>query len=173
MELSLYLVTREGVYNKVQMSSFSHKHAVQNIIQTLIDLPEFLRKPILEGRLREFYLLDEQDKHQVVSDILDTIPLFEEGKISALVKTWLAVLSNFDAARIVEILRLYCQEIRNSPGIIQKMPVEEITEIFCSLNYTQKQKLADCLKEAILSFPDKYKIITLIPESGLKALGMK
>ena len=155
------------------MNSFSHEHAVENIIQTLIDLPEFLRKPILEGRLREFYLLDEQDKREVVSDILDTIPLFEGGKISVLVKTWLAVLSNFDAARIVEILRLYCQEIRSSPGIIQKMPVEEITEIFCVLDYAQKQKLADCLKEAILSFHDKHKIITLIPESGLKALGMK
>ena len=157
----------------MQMNSFSHEHAVENIIQTLIDLPEFLRKPILEGRLREFYLLEEQDKREVVSDILDTIPLFEGGKISVLVKTWLAVLSNFDAARIVEILRLYCQEIRSSPGIIQKMPVEEITEIFCVLDYAQKQKLADCLKEAILSFPDKHKIITLIPESGLKALGMK
>ena len=155
------------------MNSFSHEHAVENIIQTLIDLPEFLRKPILEGRLREFYLLDEQDKREVVSDILDTIPLFEGGKISALVKTWLAVLSNFDAVRIVEILRLYCQEIMNSPGIIQKVPVEEITEIFCVLDYAQKQKLADCLKEAILSFHDKHKIITLIPESGLKALGMK
>lgn len=155
------------------MNSFSPEHAVENIIQTLIDLPEFLRKPILEGRLKEFYLLDEQDKRKVVSDILDTIPLFEGGKISALVKTWLAVLSNFDAVRIVEILRLYCQEIRNSSGIIRKMPVEEIIEIFSVLDYAQKQKLADCLKEAILSFPDKHKIITLIPESGLKALEMK
>jgi hypothetical protein len=33
--------------------------------------------------------------------------------------------------------------------------------------------LADCLKEAILSFPDKDKIIKLIPEEGLNALRMK
>jgi hypothetical protein len=29
------------------------------------------------------------------------------------------------------------------------------------------------LKEAILSFPDKHKIITLIPESGLRELGIQ
>ncbi|HEU4824549.1 MAG TPA: hypothetical protein VFS97_14090 [Nitrososphaeraceae archaeon] len=151
------------------MTSF----AAENIIRTLIDLPEFLRKPMLEGRLREFYPLDEQDKREVVSDILEVVPLFEGKKISALVKTWLVVLSNLDATRIVEILRLYCQAIGNSPEIIQKMPVEEITEIFVVLDDTLKQKLADCLKEAILSFPDKHKIITLIPESGLRALGIK
>jgi hypothetical protein len=73
----------------------------------------------------------------------------------------------------VDISRLYCQAIRNSPEIIQKMPVEEITKTFVVLDETQKQKLADCLKEAILSFPNKHKIMTLIPESGLRALGMK
>jgi hypothetical protein len=158
---------------KEQMTSFSQERAAENIIRTLIDLPEFLRKPMLEGRLREFYLLNEQDKREVVSDILEVIPLFEGKKVSALVRTWLGVLSNLDTTRIMEILRLYCQAISNSPEIIQKMPVEEITDTFVVLEETQKQKLTDCLKEAILSFPNKHKIMTLIPESGLRSLGMK
>ena len=155
------------------MASFSQERAAENIMRTLIGLPEFLRKPMLEGRLREFYLLNEQDKREVVSDILEAIPLFEGKKISALVKNWLVVLSNLDTTRIVEISKFYCQAIRNSPEIIQKMPVEEITDTFVVLEETQKQKLADCLKEAILSFPNKHKIMTLIPESGLRCLGMK
>jgi hypothetical protein len=155
------------------MASFSQKQAAENIIRTLIDLPEFLRKPMLEGRLREFYLLKEQDKREIVSDILEVIPLFEGKKVSALVKTWLVVLSNLDTTLIVEISKLYCQAISNSPEIIQRMPIEEITETFVVLDETQKQKLADCLKEAILSFPNKHKIMILIPESGLRALGMK
>lgn len=65
------------------MTSFSQEHAAENIIRTLIDLPEFLRKPMLEGRLREFYPLNEQDKREVVSDILEVVPLFEGKKISA------------------------------------------------------------------------------------------
>lgn len=155
------------------MNSFSHEHAVENIIQTLIALPEFLRRPVLEGRIKEFFSLDSQDRYEIVSGVLQTVPSFEEEKISVLVKTWLEVLSNFDAAQIVDMLRLYCQEIRNDPEIIQRMPVQAITDVFYVVEEAKKQKLADCLKEAILSFPDKDKIINLIPEAGLKALGIK
>ena len=155
------------------MESFSPDHATENIIQTLVDLPEFLRKPILERRVKEFFSLGIQDKYDIVSDILGAVPSFETGKISSLVKTWLMVLSNLDSVLIVEMIRLYCQEIRNSPEIIQKIPMEEIIKIFSVLESTQRKKIADCIKEAILSFPDTSKIVNLIPESGLKALQMK
>lgn len=155
------------------MESFSPDHATENIIQTLIGLPEFLRKPILESRVKEFFSLGIQDKYEIVSDILGAVPSFETGKISSLVKTWLLVLSNLDSVLIVEMFRLYCHEISNSPEIIQKIPMEEIIKMFSVLESTQRKKIADCIKEAILSFPDTSKIVNLIPESGLKALQMK
>ena len=155
------------------MNSISNEQTVENIIQTLIALPEFLRKSVLEGRIKEFFSLGTHDKHEIVLGVLQSISSFEEKKISVLVKTWLEVLSNFDAAPIVEMLRLYCQEIRNDPIIIQRIPVRAITNVFYVVEETKKQKLADCLKDAILSFPDKDKIIKLIPEEGLDALGMK
>jgi hypothetical protein len=155
------------------MESFSPDHATENIIQTLIDLPEFLRKPILESRVKEFFSLGIQDKYEIVSDILGAVPSFETGKISSLVKTWLLVLSNLDSVLIVEMFRLYCHEISNFPEIIQKIPMEEIIKMFSVLESTQRKKIVDCIKEAILSFPDTSKIVNLIPESGLKALQMK
>ena len=155
------------------MESFSPDHATENIIQTLVELPEFLRKPILESRVKEFFSLGIQDKYEIVSGILDAVPSFEAGKISSLVKTWLLVLSNLDSVLIVEMFRLYCHEISNSPEIIQKIPMEEIIKMFSVLESTQRKKIADCIKEAILSFPDTSKIVNLIPESGLKALQMK
>ena len=155
------------------MESFSDDHASKNIIQTLVELPEFLRKPILESRVKEFFSLDIQDKYEIISNILNTLPSFESRMISPLVKTWLVVLSNLDSILIVEMLRLYCSKIKNSPDIIQKMPMIEIIEMFSVLESTQRKKIADCLKEAILSFPDTSKIINLIPDSGLKALQMK
>ena len=155
------------------MNSIANEQNVENIIQTLIALPEFLRKSILEGRIKEFFSLGDQDKHEIVLGVLQSISSFEEKKISVLVKTWLEVLSNFDAAQIVEMLRLYCQEIRNDPVIIQRIPVRAITNVFYVVEETKKQKLADCLKETILSFPDKDRIINLIPEEGLDVLGMK
>jgi hypothetical protein len=155
------------------MESFSPDHATENIIQTLVDLPEFLRKPILESRVKEFFSLGIQDKYEIVSGILNAVPSFETGKISSLIKTWLLVLSNLDSILIVEMFRLYCYEISNSPEIIQKIPMEEIIKMFSVLESTQRKKIADCIKEAILSFPDTSKIVNLIPESGLKALQMK
>jgi hypothetical protein len=155
------------------MESFSDDHATESIIQTLVDLPEFLRRPILESRVKEFFSLDIQDKYEIISSILNTVPLFESRKISPLVKTWFLVLSNLDSVLIVEMLRLYCHKIKNSPVIIQKMPMKEIIEMFSVLESAQRKKIADCLKEAILSFPDASKIINLIPESGLSALQMK
>jgi hypothetical protein len=155
------------------MESFSPDHATENIIQTLIDLPEFLRKPILESRVKEFFSLGTQDKYEIVSGILGAVPSFETGKISSLVKTWLLVLSNLDSVLIVEMFSLYCHEISSSPEIIQKIPMEEIIKQFSVLESTQRKKIADCIKEAILSFPDTSKIVNLIPESGLKALQMK
>jgi hypothetical protein len=155
------------------MESFSPDHATENIIQTLVELPEFLRKPILERRVKEFFSLSIQDKYEMVSGILDAVPSFETKKISSLVKTWLLVLSNLDSVLIVEMFRLYCHEISNSPEIIQKIPMEEIIKMFSVLESTQRKKIEDCIKEAILSFPDTSKIVNLIPESGLKALQMK
>jgi hypothetical protein len=155
------------------MTSISNEQTVQNIIQTLIALPEFLRKSVLEGRIKEFFSLGTQDKHEIVLGVLQSISSFEEKKISVLVKTWLEVLSNFDAAQIIEMLRLYCHGIRNDPVIIQRIPVQAITNVFYGVEEAKKQKLSDCLKEAILSFPDKDKIIKLIPAEGLKALGMR
>jgi hypothetical protein len=155
------------------MESFSDDHATESIIQTLVDLPEFLRKPILESRVKEFFSLDIQDKFEIISSILNTIPSFESRKISPLVKTWLLVLSNLDPVLIVEMLRLYCYKIKNSPDIIQKMPMKEIIEMFSILESSQRNKIANCLKEALLSFPDTSTIINLIPDSGLKILQMK
>ena len=90
------------------MKSFPNENTIENIMDTLIGLPEFLRKPILEGRLKEFYTLDGQDKHEIVSSVLRTIPSFEEEKISRLIKTWMMVLSSFNGEQIVEMLRIYC-----------------------------------------------------------------
>ena len=145
---------------------------VHDIMNTLIGLPDYLRKPILEGRLKEFFTLDVEDKHEIVAGVLRTIPLLEEKKISALIKTWMVVLSGFDGARIVEMLRVYCQELGNDPTIIQRIQVNMVIKTFNGMKDTQREKLADCLKEAILTFPNRNKIIDLIPQSGLQVLGI-
>jgi hypothetical protein len=146
---------------------------IQDIMNTLIGLPEYLRKPVLEGRLKEFYTLSDSDKHEIVAGVLKAIPSIEEEKISVLVKTWMTVLCSFDAPQVVEMLRIYCLKLIESPSIIQKLQVDTVVKTFDEMKNLQKEKLADCLKEAILSFPNRNEIIDLIPQSGLKVLGMQ
>jgi hypothetical protein len=141
-------------------------------MNTLIGLPEYLRKPVLEGRLKEFYLLDVSDKHEIVVGVLKAIPSIEEEKIPVLIKTWMKVLCSFDGNRVVEMLRIYCQKLKENPSVIQKLQVNTIVKTFDEMKSPEKEKLADCLMEAILSFPNRNEIIALIPHSALKVLGM-
>lgn len=85
----------------------------------------------------------------------------------------MVVLSSFDGAHIVEMLRIYCQELGNDPTIIQRIQINMVIKTFNGMKDTQRKKLADCLKEAILTFPNRNMIIDLIPPAGLQVLGMQ
>jgi hypothetical protein len=149
------------------------KVASVNIIQTLIALPDFLRKSILQGKLKEFYSMEKQDKYETISVVLETLPSINEDRLSTLTRTWMEVLSDLDSEQIVEILRIYCEEFKSDPEVIQKIHIDSIIHIFYTLEDKKKEKLIDCLKEVFLSFPNRYEIINLIPDSGQRALRIK
>ena len=41
-----------------------------NVIQILANIPDFLRRPILQRKLEEFYSMADDDKHETISLIL-------------------------------------------------------------------------------------------------------
>ena len=41
-----------------------------NIIKILANIPDFLRKSMLQTKLREFYSMEEPDKHETISMVL-------------------------------------------------------------------------------------------------------
>ena len=145
-----------------------------NIIQILADLPDFLRKPMLQIRLKEFYLMEDPLKYETVSIALKAITSMEARKLSTLIKTWLEVLSEFDAEKIIVMFRIYCEVIlKKNPKIIEYISIESLVGVFSSLEDRQKEKLIDCLKEVILTSPNKDKLLNPIPEPLLKMLKMK
>lgn len=154
----------------IKMNNNNIQKAAENILQTLIALPEFLRKSILQGRIKEFCTIEKKDQYETISIILKTAASVDAYKLSILAKTWMEVISELDSAQIIEIFRIYCEEIVSHPEVIQKLPMDSIVHIFCTLEDKKKEKLIDCLKEVFLCFPNRYKIISLIPESGLNAL---
>lgn len=141
-----------------------------NVIKILADLPDFLRKSMLRSKLQDFYLMEETDKHETISLALKAASTIEGCTLSVLMKTWMEVLSEFDGVRITNIIRIYCEEILMNPRAIENLNIESLINVFCSIEDKQSEKLADCLKEVILSFPKRYELLKIIPTPALKIL---
>ena len=144
-----------------------------NIIQILANMPDFLRKSMLRGKVQEFYSMRNLDKHETISTALKALPSLEGRKLSVLTKTWLEVLSEFEGLKITEMLRVYCEELLRNPQILEKLEIELMTDVFSSLPDKHKEKLADCLKEVIFSFPEIDEILKIIPKPALEILNIE
>ena len=141
-----------------------------NIIRILANLPEFLRKSMLQSKLQEFYLMEEFDKHETVSMALKAASTMEVSTLSILMKSWMETLSEFDGVKITDMIRIYCEEILMNPKAIENLNIESLIDVFSSIQDKQKEKLADCLKEVILSLPKRYELLKIIPKPALKIL---
>jgi hypothetical protein len=145
----------------------------ENIIQILADLPEFLRKSMIRSRLLEFYSMADPDKHETVSASLEALPSLENVKLQQLMKTWLEILLEFEGSQITDIFRIYCEEILKNRLAIENLDTESLVDVFSSLQAWEKEKLADCLKEVIFSFPKRTEVLKIIPKPLLKLLKME
>jgi hypothetical protein len=144
-----------------------------NIIQILADMPDFLRKSMLRSKVQEFYSMRNLDKHETISTALKALPSLEGRKLSVLTKTWLEVLSEFEGLKITGMLRVYCEELLRNPHILEKLETELMTDVFLSLPDKRKEKLADCLKEVLFSFPEIDEILKIIPKPALEILNIE
>jgi hypothetical protein len=144
-----------------------------NIIQILANMPDFLRKSMLRSKVQEFYSMRNLDKHETISTALKALPSLEGRQLSVLTKTWLEVLSEFDGLKITVMLRVYCEELLRNPQILEKLKIELMIDVFSSLPDKRKEKLADCLKEVIFSFPEIDEILKIIPKPALEILNIE
>jgi hypothetical protein len=147
--------------------------AAGNIIQILADLPDFLRKPILQNRLKEFYAMSEDDRRETISMALSAAPTIDQNKLSVLFRTWLEILSEFDAEKRAIMFQTYCMQILASPHSLEKLDLKSLTATFLSLDQKQRERIIDSLHEVLFSFPNKNEIFKAVPEDSLKAVGLK
>jgi hypothetical protein len=147
--------------------------AAGNIIQILADLPDFLRKPILQNRLKEFYAMSDNDKRETISMALSAAPTIDQNKLSILFRTWLEILSGFDADKRAIMFQTYCRQILKSPHSLEKLDFKSLTATFLSLDQKQRERITDSLHEVLFSFPNRSEILKVVPEDSLKAIGLK
>ena len=148
-------------------------NAAGNIIQILANLPDFLRKPMLQNRLKEFYSMSDNDKRETISMALSAAPTIDPGKLSVLFRTWLEILSEFDTEKRSAMFQTYCGQILASPCSVEKLDFKSLTSTFLSLDHKQRERITDSLNEVLFSFPNRNKLLRLVPEDSLKAVGLK
>jgi hypothetical protein len=148
-------------------------NAAGNIIQILANLPDFLRKPMLQNRLKEFYAMSDNDKSETISMALSAAPTIDQNKLSVLFRTWLEILSEFDTEKRAIMFQTYCKQILQNTHLIEKLNFGSLTATFLSLNPKQQERLTDSLQEVLFSFPNRYEILKLLPEDSLKAVRLK
>ena len=117
--------------------------------------------------------MEDPDKHETITMALTAASKIQVNTLSVLMKTWMEILSEFDGVRITSMIRIYCEEILMNPRALENLNIECLIDGFCSIEDKQSEKLADCLKEVILSFPNRYELLEIIPKPALKILKIK
>jgi hypothetical protein len=148
-------------------------NAAGNIIQILASLPDFLRKPMLQSRLKDFYAMSDDDRRETISMALSAVPTIDSSKLSVLFRTWLEILAEFDAEKRAVMFQTYCRQILSSPRLLEKLDFKSLTATFLSLDQNKRERLTDSLHEVLFSFPNRNEILKLVPEDSLKAVGLK
>ena len=147
--------------------------AAGNIIEILADLPDFLRKPMLKNRLKEFYAMTDKEKYETIEMALSAASLIDQRKLSVLFRTWLEVLTEFDSEKRIIMFQTYCRQILANEHSLERLDFASLTSIFLSLDQKQREPLTDSLHEVLFSFPNRNEIIKLVPEISLKAIGLR
>jgi hypothetical protein len=147
--------------------------AAANIIQILANLPDFLRKPMLQSRLKEFFAMSEDDRRETIAMALESAPTIDPAKLSVLVRTWLEVISEFEPGQRLVLFSVYAHQVLVNPAALAKMDFGSLTRTFLSIGEKQRQVISDSLHEVLFATPSREKLLALIPEETQRALRLR
>ena len=144
-----------------------------NIIVSLANLPEFLRKPILKKRLMEFFSMSPSDKIEIINNALQAGPTIPFDKFSKLFKTWLEILSTLSEDQRTIMFTTYIDEITQNPQKIILFNLDGILEVYLSLNHDERDTISKSVKKIINSLNDdkKKRLLLVIPNRARIELG--
>ncbi|MBI3842789.1 MAG: hypothetical protein HY295_06590 [Thaumarchaeota archaeon] len=145
-----------------------------NIIVVLADLPEFLRKPILQKRLMEFFSMSISEKKELINNALAAGPIIPFDKFSKLFKTWLEILTSVSEEHRATMFSNYIMEIVENPQKIVLFNLDGILEVFLSLSKSQKEIISGSVKRIVGNLNESKKkiLFSIVPDKARKELGI-
>lgn len=139
-----------------------------SVISSLASLPDFLRKPILSKRLREFYSLSGPEKDEIVRDALlagHQLPFHIFEKLFA---AWLDVLSGFAEQERVEIFSRYLRQAAREPGCVVRFHLDGMLGSLLSMDAEKRGRICASVRGAVegLGQKERRTVEALVPGSA-------
>lgn len=145
-----------------------------NIIVSLANLPDFLRKPILQKRLMEYFSMSPADRTEIINNALAAGPTIPFDKFAKLFKTWLEIISGISEENRSIMFSRYIEEITTNPQKLILFNLDGILEIFLTLNKNQKDVITNSIKNIIekLDGVRRKKLLLIIPDRARIEIGI-
>lgn len=145
-----------------------------NIIVSLASLPDFLRRPILEKRMREFFSLPWEEKQEIITNALEAGPTVEFSRFEKLFRTWLEILAALPAGQREEFVSAYMAEAARRPQRLIAFNLDAIFGVFLELNTEQQDAIAASVKNVSgrLGREEARVIGLAVPDIAKHRLGM-
>ena len=145
-----------------------------NIIVNLANLPEFLRKPILEKRLLEFFSMSHEDKKEIITNALQAGPTISFDKFSILFRTWLEILSKLPEENRKIMFGTYLTEIISHPEKLVMFNLDGILEAYLTLSKEQKDAISSTIRDLVRTLDEnsKKRLFLIIPEKAKNEIGI-
>lgn len=141
--------------------------ATENIIEILLNMQDFLRRPVIKNKLERFYLEDEKLQRDTILIILTSLPS-EIKNIDKLIYVWLDVLAELEVSKINKIIQLYLGQFLKDKKLLNKIDVEVIINEYLKLEREKRIKLKNCFIESLFLLPYKEDILKRLPLKFLK-----
>ncbi len=151
----------------------SEENYAGNIIISLANMPDFLRKPILKKRMIEFYTLDETEQKSIIYNALQAAPNIPFANFGKLFGTWLEIMAELSEEKQVYMFTSYAVMAAENPQYLARFHLDGMLEIFLSLREQTRTTIASSALLAIgkISDAEKRKIMLVIPDGVKKQLG--
>ena len=144
------------------------------IIDSLASLPDFLRRPILERRVAEFFSMGEEDKAAVVADALEAGPRIPFHRFLRLFGTWLEVSAGLPEARRAELFGRYVRQVGADPGILARFNMDGLYGALASLDGERRGIVAGTAARALsgLEPEQRRRLLLMMPDRARAAMGL-
>lgn len=152
----------------------SHPNFAGNIIVSLANLPDFLRKPILRKRMDEFFTLSDLDRLEVINNALEAGPTIPFPNFAKLFATWLEILATMPEEKRIGLASAYVFEVLRNPQKLILFNLDGILEVFLNIDKQYQEAIAKSLGNIIsgLTEQQKRQLFLIIPQNAKIRLGL-